>query len=225
MDYFQLEENIEKQELNIVLIGSFNPVIITPFWLSGKSLIRESDAASAKIRIVHNTIVDYDLDWATLNITQQRFQLRTTKEPFFEILRDLAAGILSNLKETPITSFGYNYNKIVNLKTKERAYEFGNRLCPLNNWSDYLNDPRLQKLEIIEKDSKQKAEGSVLVTIQAAYNKDIEYGVGVNINDHYNFSNEKDGIKFSSSLLLDYWPNSLIIAKNILSKLSNKLQL
>ena len=57
MDYFQLEENIEKQELNIVFIGSFNPVIVTPFWLSGKSLIRESDATSAKIKIVHSEIV------------------------------------------------------------------------------------------------------------------------------------------------------------------------
>lgn len=225
MEYFKFEENIERHELNIVIIGSFNPVIITPFWLSGKSLIRESDAKNASIRIMHNEIVDYDLDWVTINITQKRFQLHCVKEPFFELTRDLVVGIFNFLKETPVSSFGYNHNKRITLKTLERYYEFGNRLCPLKNWSEYLNDPRLNRLEILEKNSKQKPEGSILVTILPLPEKDINFGVGININDHYNFSIDNDDQKFSSSKILEYWENSLDIGNNILTKLSNTLQL
>lgn len=225
MEYFQLGENIERHELNIVVIGSFNPVIITPFWLSGKSLIRESDAKSAIVRIMHNEIVDYDLDWVTINITQKRFQLHCVKEPFFELTRDLVVGILNFLKETPISSFGYNHNKHISLKTRERYYEFGNRLCPLKNWNEYLDEPRLNRLEILEKDSKQKPEGSILVTIVPVPEKDINFGVAININDHYNFSLDKDDKNFSPPYILEYWENSLNITNNILTKLSNTLQL
>ncbi len=222
-----LNENVEKDELNIVLIGSFNPVIITPFWLSGKSLIRESEAISAsdKVRIMHPEIVDYDLDWASLEITQKKFHLRCTKVPFFEIARDLVVGIFSILKETPITSFGYNHNKTITLKNEKRFYEFGNKISPLSNWSNFLDNPRLQRIDILEKESKQKEEGSVSITIYSSIDVDVPYGVVININDHYNFSTEKDGIKFSSKYLMEYWANSIDIANNILIKLSNSLQL
>jgi len=224
MNYFKLEENVDRSELNIIILGFFNPVIITPFWLSTKNLIRETDAINAKIRIMHNEIVDYDLEWATIEITQKRFHIKCTQEPFFEITRDLVVGIFSLLKETPIDSFGFNHTKTVSLKTEDRYYEIGNRLSPFSNWSEGLDDPRLQRLEILDKESKQKSHGSILITIYSTAANELNQAVGININDHYPFS-EKEGIKFSANLFIEYWDNSLNIANNVLSKLSNSLQL
>jgi hypothetical protein len=225
MEHFILNDNVEKDELDIVIIGTFNPVIITPIWLAYKSLIRESEANSANVRIMHNEIVDYDLEWATLNITQRRFHIKCTQVPFFEITRDLVVGIFSILKETPITSFGYNHNKTISLKTEDRFYEFGNKLCPLNNWSDSLDNARLQRVDILDKNSTQKKQGNILVTINASTDLQVNFGVVININDHYDFSLQSDGPKFSSSLILQYWDNSIEISKNILLKLSNSLKL
>ena len=225
MPSYMLSENVERTELNIVVLGAFNPLIITPFWLSAKGLIRESDAKNATVKIIHEEIVDYDLEWATFNITQRRFQLICNKEPFFEIVRDLVAGIFSILKETPIRSLGFNHNSIFTLKSSERYYEFGNKLTPLNNWSSFLNDPRLQKLEILEKNPKEKPEGSILVTVYAVGDDDTNFGVGININDHYNFSIEKEGVKFKATYIMDYWPTTISIASNILDKLSISLDL
>lgn len=224
MEHFIITENVEKDILDIVILGSFNPVIITPYWLAGKNLIRESDANNANVRIIHNEIADYDLEWATLNITQKKFRITCKQVPFFEITIDLIVGIFSILKETPITSFGFNHNKAISLKNKERLYEFGNKLSPLSNWSGFLNDPRLQRIDILESESKQKEEGSVTVTILSSVDLDIQYGVSININDHYNFS-LKGGKKFLALYLKEYWPNSINIANNILFKLSESLKL
>lgn len=221
-----LNENVEKDELDIVILGSFNPVIITPFWLANKELIRESEAVSANIRIMHNEIVEYDLDWATFNITQKRFHIKCTQVPYFEIARDLIVAIFSILKETPVASFGYNHNKTISLKKQERYYEFGNRLCPLNNWSDFLSEPRLQRIDILDKDSKLKKHGNLLITIHAATDLQVDFGVVININDHYDFSLKNDGgVKFAASLILQYWENSIAISNNTLVKLSNSLKL
>ena len=115
-----LDDNIERNELSIVMLGSFNPVIITPFWLSGKSLIRESDATSAEVNIIHNEVVEFDLGWASFEITQNRFSVKCTKEPFFEIVIDLVVGIFTILKETPINSFGFNHNNKISLRNEKR---------------------------------------------------------------------------------------------------------
>lgn len=224
MQYFDLKENVERSELDIVLIGAFNPPIIVPFWLSNKSLIRESEAKDAKIKIIHPQIVEYTLDWALINITPTRFHIKSTKEPFFEIVRDLVASIFSILKETPISSFGYNYNYVVGLKNETRHYEFGNKLCPLSNWSN-LNDPRLNRLEILEAKSNLKEKGSTMTIIYAVKPDDTMYGVGITINDHYDFSLENSALQFNNTFVLEYWNNSQDIANNILKNLSKALEL
>lgn len=224
MSFYRLDENIERKELNIVFLGAFNPVIITPIWLASKSLIRESEANKANIKIIHNEVVEFELDWVAFNVTQRRFQITTSQEPYFEVVRDLVIGIFSILKETPISAFGINHNHVITLKTQERYYEFGNKICPLSNWSDTLNDARLQKVEIVDKSSKLKDEGSITITIYSISEKGLSFVVGFNINDHYNFD-EQSNLKFNTSYISKYWDRSIDIANKLLINTSEALKL
>lgn len=220
-----LNENVEKEELSLVILGSFNPVIITPHWLSGKGLIRESEADSADVRIIHQEVVDFSLDWISFDITQTKLVIKCTKSPFFEVARDLIVGILTILKETPITSYGFNFQSTIGLKTEERYYEIGNKLSPLSTWSSFLENPRLQRIDIVQKVSKDAKNGRVLITIFATEDLSIKYGVVINVNDHYDFNEKEKEKKFYAKHLIEHWDFASAISITILKELSNSLKL
>jgi len=141
-----LERYLQIETLSIVFIGDFNPVILQPFWLANKNLIREDEASNANVEIIHNDIVKFDLDWVVIEITKNRCQFRTNKSPYFEAVKDLATSVFRILKETPIKALGINHVFDLSLRNAEEYYEFGNVLTPLNIWSDSLNKPRLLNL-------------------------------------------------------------------------------
>src|SRR5690606_31806467 len=163
---------------SIVLIGDFNPAIVQPFWLANRKLIREKEAQNAKMGVVHNEISKFNIDWAHFEITRMRFEIKTTKEPYFEPLRDLIVEIFKILKETSIKNVSINHLRYYDLRDKERHFNFGNKLVPLNNWTEYLRDPRLQTLNIVEKERQDGRKGHYRVTIQSPdIDLSTKYGV------------------------------------------------
>lgn len=213
------KEYLETYKLIIVIVGNFNPAIVQPFWLANKKLIRDKEAQNAAISVVHNEISQFNIDWAHLEVTGQKFQISTTQEPYFEPLKDLVIEIFKVLKETPITSFGVNHLKYFDLRDKDRHYNFGNKLVPLSNWSDYLNDPRLLSLSVTERQRRDGLKGEFNISIQPPDIKiGSEYGVLININDHI-VCDKEDFLKVFS----DNWKASFIKADEVCESLWNKL--
>lgn len=147
-----LSNNRQISTLVIVFIGDFNPVIIQPFWLVSKKLIKEEEANSATVEVIHNELVKYQIDWFMVQITKDRFEIRTNQEPYFEPLRDLAIGIFEVLRETPIRAIGLNH--IRHYISEQKEYKgLGNALAPFENWKVF-NQPELLSLEILDKDDR-----------------------------------------------------------------------
>lgn len=224
MPQFMLNEHIEKHELTIVVIGSFNPAIISPYWLSSKNFIRESEAASAKVNLIHPEITNFDLEWVDFEVSQQRFSIHSSKEPFFDAVIDLAFNIFNILRETPITSYGYNHHKYITLIDEEKYYEFGNRLCPLSNWSAFSN-PRLQRIEILDRESSLKSEGSLTASVNAISESAIPFGIAITVNDHYNYKPDSKDNKFLPKYLIENWSFSNSITTETLDNLSKAINL
>ena len=101
-------KNLRIQEATIVFVGSINPAIIQPYWLAQKGLILESEAESAEIEIIHRELVIFRIDWATIEITPQKFQIKTKNEMFFHVMKELANNIFRKLKDTPLNRLGIN---------------------------------------------------------------------------------------------------------------------
>jgi hypothetical protein len=216
-----LNEYLQIYTFSTVVIGDFNPVIVQPSWLSNKKLIREQEAQNAKIEIIHNEITKFSIDWATFEISRDRFEIRTTQEPYFDPIKDLFVSIFQILKETPIRTVGFNHLKYYALPDEDRYYKFGNKLAPLNNWTDSLNDPRLINLEIIELKRKDKQEGQYRIKIQPSDIKlSTNYGILININDHFVVENN-DLIKTISNNWKNSFNRSSEVAETIWSKVNN----
>jgi len=107
-----LNNYLQIHTASVVFVGEFNPVIIQPFWLANKKLIRDQEAQDAKVEIIHNEIVKFEIDWARFEITKDRFEIRTSQEPYFEPMRDLVISIFEILKETPISALVSNNLKL-----------------------------------------------------------------------------------------------------------------
>jgi hypothetical protein len=217
-----IERYLQIETLSVVFLGDFNPIIFQPSWLALKNLIREDEANNAKIEVIHNEIVKYELnDWLTLEITKNRCQFKTSKVPYFEPMKDLIIGIFTILRETPIYSFGINHIYDLSLVNADRYYEFGAKLTPLSVWNDVFSDPRLLSLEINETERKDGEKGSRRIRISSTDQK-IPFGVTVNFNNHFNlrYDDKKiDAIK----ILTSNWPLSFNQANDIIQNIYNKI--
>jgi len=186
-----LKDYLQIRVLSLVFLGDFNPVILQPYWLAEKKLIREQEAQDAKVDIIHNDLSRIDLGWMNFDIQRSRFELRTSQTPYFEPLRDLCVGIFEILKETPVKSLGINHVFYYALPKKEMYYDFGNVLAPLKNWDNFIHDPRLLQLEIHEETRIDGLNGYYRVKINPSEQKlSTPYGISININDHFSL---KDG--------------------------------
>ena len=218
-----LKDHLQIRTASIVLIGDFNPVIVQPFWLASKKLIKDKEAEDINVELIHNELNRFDLGWASIEITKKRFEIRTSNEPYFEPIRDLLLSIFSILSETPIEVLGINHIFHFALPDKHRYYEFGNKLAPLNNWEGVLHDPRVLQFEITEQERMDKLPGYLRVKVNPSDQK-LQFGVSININDHYSLDQGESGRKGElTNRLRDNWANSFKRADEIIEKLSDKI--
>lgn len=219
-----LHDHLQIYTLSIVFLGEFNPVIIQPYWLAHKKLIREQEAQNATVDVIHNEIVKIELDWAKFEITKNRFEVRTSQEPYFEPLKDLIISIFEILRETPIISLGINHLKYFSLPSEESYYNFGNKLAPLSTWNEVLNDPRMLFLEILEQDRKDKINGKYRVRIQPSDIK-MQNGILIQVNDHIDLNPGETGRNGEMVKSLgNNWRASMNRATEIIETVWKKIQ-
>lgn len=217
------EDFKEIESISIVSIGKFNPSIIQPYWLFHHKLIRENEAKDAVTEIIHNEISRFEIEkWLTVEVTRERFEIRTSKRPYFEPLRDIFNGIFSILKETPITSIGINNIFELNLKTEKNYFEFGNKLTPLSFWASEMSDPRLFQIEILESITKSNPNQSRRVKIMPS-DKIQQFGVAIYINNHFTLNSR---YLLHKNLIHDeMWKNTFKSSEMLLSSFFNQIKL
>ena len=204
-----LRENQQIRTLAIVIIGNFNPAIIQPFWLSKKNLIKESDAENARDVLIHDQLTQFNLGWVAIEISLDKMRLLSNDERSFEAVRDLAVGLFTCLSETPVKAVGINHIIHYLVPDKQQYLLLGNRLAPFSNWSGVLDDPKLNKIELIEQLRRDKFKGHVIVNIEPSHMLNGRNGIALTINDHLSLDdNETDTNNGLLERLKAIWDNS-----------------
>lgn len=121
---------------SIVTLGNFNPAIFSPDWLHRNNLIGKDDTNTAKEQkslTITNQIAVIETDWFWLQVLQNQFSLesRKTVDPR---LRDLVAGILTLVPQTPITAVGLNFSGHYQLSNRDEYHKIGDVLAPKKIW-------------------------------------------------------------------------------------------
>ncbi len=161
--------NPDLENLNILVLGSFNPTIFHPLWFKQHNLISNSDLIfteeKSSVKLLHPQITQFTLSWCEIEIQTNRFLIQTTQEAYFEQLFDLAIGVFTLLQHTPITAVGINY---LTNQSLDQADKF-----------DFLNNFYSSKLKEIYR-------GFLPFNIQFTIQKDKESNINVQIKEDIN---------------------------------------
>src|SRR5690606_22897118 len=97
------------ERLTIVVVGQFNPVIVTPLWLEKEQLISAEVAASAQLEVTHPDVSSFEIGERKVQVLRDRMIVTTADARAQETVRDLVCGLLELLSHTPTTKLGLNY--------------------------------------------------------------------------------------------------------------------
>lgn len=209
------------QGVNIVLCGNFNPAIFHPSWLSAEGLIRFQEAETAQIEIVHPDAATFNAEWLQIRVVRDRFQAGTVQEPYYEPLRDLVVGIFGLLRHTPMRALGINRDFHYRLESKGVWHTVGDRLAPKQDWEEVLGNPGMKSLVI---EGKRPDNLAGYIQVKVGPSNRVEFGVYVEINDHYQLSPASETSASASEtidILSEHWAESMQRSLGISQKIAD----
>ncbi|THV61671.1 hypothetical protein EZV76_04880 [Flagellimonas alvinocaridis] len=207
--------------LSIVLLGNFNPIIINPHWLELKGLIRASDKdQEGIIEVVHPEVSKFDLSFAKIQVTKDRFQLDCYNEAEFILCKDLVISIFRYLAETPIRGIGINHTRHFKLKDVNEFKKFGHWLVPVEPWNDDLKEPGVLELKMVENENPDaKVRNTVIISPSGVVRP---LGVSFQLNYHIHFDRISDATV--DGTIEKHWELSAVKAMNLYENILKRFQ-
>lgn len=175
------------QALTIVVVGRFNPAIFHPLWFSKTEMFSESEIndASDTLGIVHPDIADFQLDWCKVHVTENRFTVTTRMDAYFTRLNELVQLSFGLLSHTPVIALGINPEADFSMGNEEKWHKFGHTYAPKEIWKEITNNPGMQELIIKDMPREGEFEGYTNYTLRPSARNDIQYGVYIQMNEHF----------------------------------------
>lgn len=177
-----VKPEVFSEELSIVLLGDFNPKIFQPTWFALQGLIRESEAETAPVELVHSDYTSFSTDWFALQVTRDKFNLTVKSLTYKKHLTDLALGTFQKLSHTPINAMGLNISKGLRFKSVKDWHGFGHYIAPKSPWNGLLKNPGTRSI-MIESQRDNDFPGYNLITIDPVTSGSFD--ANVRINNHY----------------------------------------
>jgi hypothetical protein len=185
----------EVSAAGIVLIGSFNPRIFRPEWFQAMGIIGDADAQSAKIRIVHEAVTAFSLDWANLQVDQNRFGIDTSDPPLIRIQDAVLKAFKEFLTHTPVHQLGINRTVHFRVGSVDVRDKIGKLLAPHEPWGEWgpkiTGDPEnvqlrggMRSLLMSQLDREDGYRGSINTKVEPSVLWPAD-GIYVEVNDHF----------------------------------------
>ena len=174
---------VEIQGFSIVAVGDFNPKIFQPQWFAMQELITSEEASRADVEIIHPDLCSFSLEWCSIQVTRERYLIRTLMDPYFERLRDITLNTFSLLEHTPVRMIGMNFDVHYSTRSQVEWHDIGHQLAPKDLWSETLDNPGLRSLVVQESVRRDKRTGHIQVRVEPS--NQIANGIFLHMNDHY----------------------------------------
>ncbi|MFD8424276.1 hypothetical protein [Streptomyces sp. NPDC059466] len=165
----------------VVVLGEFDPLLVTPRWLRQMDLIGPEDYESYQIELISPKASVVNFGSIQLKVVPDTLEVNTEEANDVEAARDLATGILLSGGTPTISALGIN--RTVHFSTPFDAWHaIGDALTPKEAWNDVLHLPGMMSVGLMGARDDGYS-GSVNVNVQPS--AAVRPGVFVSINDHY----------------------------------------
>ncbi len=213
-----MSHTLETEQVSIVLLGSFNPMIFHPSWFAAHGLVPCDDnkvPLGVQGVITHPEVMDFTTDDFHWQVVKNRLSARALSTAFYDPLKDLVLGSFKILRHTPVGKMGLNRDFHFRMPDENSWNEVGDRLAPKGPWENVLEKPGMMSVTV-----KSKREGGHKGFIQVKVEPSTvvkPYGVYVEVNDHFEIADLSDlqGCGELMEILRESWSDSMKRAEKI----------
>ena len=212
-----MKHEIEIQEHSIVAVGNLNPAIFQPAWFASERLInpREAQVAMEAGGIISAQATRFQADWLRVQVVPDRFAVATENEAYYRHLHDLFASTFSRLVHTPVKALGINYSCHYPLDDALWP-DISEDLAPTNLWSNLLHAPRMRGLTM-QGARPSGPKGYVQITVEPSLR--VKNGMYVDINNHYDLTEEELGCRAMLRVLESEWSDTFQEYKTVIDRM------
>ena len=188
----------EITSVSLVMLGSFNPAILTPAWFAWRGLLPEKTVDIADLKVAHPMVTEFEAEWLSLQVMPERFSISTTQSPFVR-LEDLAVRIFrEHLPHTRLKAMGINREVHFQVNSFEVRDRVGRLLAPIEPWGEWGKElePDGKHGGMISLTMRQVKPGGrpigghINVTVEpSARVGENRTGIYVRVNDHFEVEN------------------------------------
>jgi hypothetical protein len=205
-----MQHKPQVEAASIVMVGSFNPAIFQPAWLSKQQLIRPEEADDAKIALIQAEAAAFSTEWFQLQVLPDRFQLSCTDPRQYGPLRDLAIAIFAILPHTPVKALGLNRHFHFEMPTLESWHAVGHCLAPKEPWELVLDNPGMRSITM---EGQRPGTTGGLVKVRVEPSIQVKPGVFVEVNEEFRVTEGDEGARWAGQRTADHWDTMLAFAE------------
>lgn len=204
--------DVKQRESSIVLVGEFDPLIMTPHWFAKQGMIPQEDIdENLAIELVYKDLTKFSLANIHVEIQCATLILRSDHSSFDYRIHDLAISILSVLKSHEVRAVGLNLYTDVYFNSLDGWHSVGDLITPKEVWLEAIPDSeRVGMANIKMQIMKAKGERGV-------YNftvgwLDTPKAIRFSINNHYDSNQLSSASKHKSSRSGVFDPAAIVSA-------------
>lgn len=216
----------EIDNVSIVLIGHFNPMIFQPYWFVEQEIFSSDEAKNAKVEVIHPEITMFSIEWLSIRVEKNVFHAISLKQPHIHV-HDFIVNTFGNcLFHTPIYRLGMN--RTIEFKAdSSNKDKLGKTLAPQSAWGDWgkeIQGPKtgekhggLREIIMEQRNLDDRYKGHIQAKVGSSIN--FNDGILINVNDHYEIEeNDKViGCEKVISLIKDSFEKSMHRSEKIIN--------
>lgn len=177
----------EIQGMTIVVRGKLNPAQFQPHWFADHKLFRRDEAGSARIQIIHPAAVTFSIAWLDVNVDDDRFQIGTGQQAYFDELRDVSISSLDRIDNIEPRMLGLNRTFHYGLPSEKEWHQIGHRLVQKQDWETVMENPGTLSVYL---QGTRGDDYDGYIRIKAELSTRVVNGVFIDINDHYELTQD-----------------------------------
>lgn len=154
---------VKQRESSIVLVGVFDPLVMTPHWFVKQGMIPQEDInESLAIELVYKELTKFSLANVYVEVQPTTLVLRSTLASFDYKIQDIAVGVLTALKSAGVTALGLNLYTDIYFDDLEAWHKFGDLVTPKQIWQQAMPESEAVGMANIQMQiNKPKGENGV----------------------------------------------------------------
>ena len=209
----------EFQQVQVVLLGEFNPAIVQPGWLAKHGIIGETEALNAKVAIIHPEVSVLHLAHVELMFQPEQC-IVTGKGIHFDVVRDFVVKTFGEfLYHTPIKALGINFIVHFDCGSFAARERYALKLAPREPWGawgDQIGGPAegaghggLASISMKQNTRPDGRPGFLIVRLEPSVRMQ-ERGIFMMVNDHYGFEEAEQKDSSAAMQIMEVgWTQSL----------------